>query len=104
MQAAIEIELKELAAELVKQATARGATAAEAVVAFLRDGAPLDGYARKIAAIYGAGEQSWLGRHTARLPDAFARAVVRLALGVGLVRRHLVFGAIFGMRDAERAA
>src|SRR5437763_10491980 len=33
MQAAIEIELKELAAELVKQATARGATAVEAVVA-----------------------------------------------------------------------
>src|SRR5205085_178496 len=33
MQAAIEIELKELAADLVKQATARGASAAEAVIA-----------------------------------------------------------------------
>jgi len=95
---------RDLSGEGIGPAIRSGRLAAEAVVAFLRDGAPLDGYARKIAAIYGAGEQSWLGRHTARLPDAFARAVVRLALGVGLVRRHLVFGAIFGMRDAERAA
>src|SRR5207253_10762494 len=33
MATAVDIELKELAAELVKQATARGATAVEAVVA-----------------------------------------------------------------------
>src|SRR5437660_1385784 len=33
MTTAVEIELKELAAELVKQATSRGATAVEAVVA-----------------------------------------------------------------------
>jgi hypothetical protein len=59
--------------------------------------------------LYGSGERGWLGRQVARLPDAFTRPAVRLALGLGVVRRRLVFGAIFGMRDtgprreAERA-
>jgi hypothetical protein len=34
------------------------------------------------------------------MPDAFARAMVRLTLGMELTRRHVVFGAIFGMRAA----
>jgi hypothetical protein len=62
---------------------------------------PLDGYAHQIVDLYGSGERSWLGRQTARLPDALARAVVRVAVGLGVARRHLVFGAIFGMRDAH---
>lgn len=90
---------RDLSGEGIGPAIRSGRLAAEAVVAFLRHGTPLEDYARRIVAIYGAGEPGWLGRHAARLPDALARAVVRLTLGVGLARRHLVFGAIFGMRD-----
>jgi geranylgeranyl reductase family protein len=95
---------RDLSGEGIGPAIRSGRLAAEAVVAFLRHSTPLDDYARRIVAIYGAGEHGWLGRHSAQLPDALARAVVRLTLGVGFARRHLVFGALFGMRDTERVA
>jgi hypothetical protein len=88
----------------VRRPAARsGVLAAEAAVGVLRHGVPLAGYARRIADLYGSGERSWLGRQTARLPDAVARAVVRAVVGLGVTRRHLVFGAIFGMRDGAPA-
>ena len=90
---------RDLSGEGIGPAVRSGRLAADAVVAHLRRGVPLDGYARQIVDLYGSGERSWLGRQTARLPDALARAVVRVALGLGVARRHLVFGAIFGMRD-----
>ena len=95
---------RDLSGEGIGPAIRSGRLAAEAAVACLRHGTPLDAYARKIVALYGAGELGWLGRRTARMPDALARAVVRLTLRIGVARRHLVFGAIFGMRDVERAA
>jgi geranylgeranyl reductase family protein len=94
---------RDLSGEGIGPAVKSGRLAADAVVAFLRGAVPLDGYARRIVTLYGSGERGWLGRQTARLPDALARAVVRLALGLGVARRHLVFGTIFGMRD-ERVA
>lgn len=92
---------RDLSGEGIGPAIRSGRLAAEAVVAFLRDGVSLDGYARRIVALYGPGEPGWLGRRRARLPDSVARGVVRLALRIGLARRHLVFGAIFGMRDTD---
>jgi geranylgeranyl reductase family protein len=91
---------RDLSGEGIGPAIRSGQLAADAVIAFLDRGAPLEGYAQQVVALYGTGEQSWLGRRTARLPDAIPRAVVRLALGLGVVRRRLVFGAIFGMRAA----
>ena len=90
---------RDLSGEGIGPAVRSGRLAADAVTALLQRGVPLDGYARQIVALYGTGERGWLGRQTARLPDALARAVVRLALGLGVARRHLVFGTIFGMRD-----
>jgi geranylgeranyl reductase family protein len=90
---------RDLSGEGIGPAIRSGRLAADAVVAFLRDGAPLEEYARRVVSVYGTGEQSWLGRQTDRLPDAIARAVVRLTMGLGLTRRHLIFGSIFGMRD-----
>ena len=60
-------------------------------------------YAQRIVGLYGAGERSWLGRQTDRLPDAVARAVVRWALRFDVTRRHVVFGSIFGMRETDGA-
>jgi geranylgeranyl reductase family protein len=94
---------RDLSGEGIGPAIRSGRMAAEAVVACLREGAPLDAYARRIVALYGAGERGWLGRQTDRLPDAVARAVVRFTLRLGVTRRHLVFGAIFGMRDTGGA-
>ena len=90
---------RDLSGEGIGPAIRSGRLAADAVVALLRRGVPLDDYARQIVALYGSGERGWLGRQIARLPDAFTRPAVRLALGLGVVRRRLVFGAIFGMRD-----
>ena len=92
---------RDLSGEGIGPAIRSGRLAAEAVVAFLRAGVPLDAYARRIVALYGPGEPGWFGRRRARLPDSVARGVVRLALRVGLARRRLVFGAIFGMRDTD---
>jgi len=91
---------RDLSGEGIGPAIRSGTLAAEAIVAALAHRATLDAYARKVVALYGAGEPGWLGRRVAQLPDAFARAVVRLTLGSDLARRHLVFGSIFGMRAA----
>jgi len=94
---------RDLSGEGIGPAIHSGRLAAAAVAALLRDGVPLDGYARRIVKRYGRGEPTWLGRQTARLPEAVNRAVVRMALGLGVARRHLVLGAIFGMREADTA-
>jgi hypothetical protein len=70
------------------------------VTAFLRHGVPLDGYAREVVRLYGRGEPGWLGRRLTGLPDAVARAAVRLVLGAGVARRRIVFDTIFGMKEA----
>jgi hypothetical protein len=75
--------------------------AAEATRALLRAGVPFEGYARRIADLYGAGEPSWLRRRLADLPDAVAKVTVRLVLGSAAARRRVVFGSIFGMRESE---
>ena len=92
---------RDLSGEGIGPAIRSGRLAAEAVSAFLRRGTPLSVYARRIVSLYGAGERGWVGRQTDRLPDAVARAVVRLALRFDLTRRHVVFGRIFGMRDTD---
>jgi len=91
---------RDLSGEGIGPAIRSGRLAAEAVGAFLKRGAPLGGYAREVVALYGAGEPGWLGRQVAKLPDAVARAAVRLVLGWGAARRRVVFGTIFGMREA----
>ncbi|MEK7769921.1 MAG: hypothetical protein AAB335_02460, partial [candidate division NC10 bacterium] len=77
----------------------RCARDAEAAAGLLRRGAGLDGYAREIVRLYGPGEPGWVGQRLARLPEAIARAAVRLILGSGMMRRRLVFGTVFGMRE-----
>jgi hypothetical protein len=37
----------------------------------------------------------------AGLPDAVAKAAVRLVLGSDAARRRVVFGSIFGMKEAK---
>jgi len=91
---------RDLSGEGIGPAIRSGRLAAAAVLGLLRHGAPLGGYAREIVSLYGPGEPGWLGRQIARLPDAFARAAVRVVLGSGAARRRLVFGSIFGMREA----
>ena len=91
---------RDLSGEGIGPAIRSGRLAAAAAVALLRRGAGLGGYAREIESLYGPGEPGWLGRQVARLPDAVARAAVRFVLGVGAARRRVVFGAIFGMREA----
>jgi geranylgeranyl reductase family protein len=92
---------RDLSGEGIGPAVRSGRLAADVVLGFLRRAEPLDGYARQITSLYGAGELGWIGRRTARLPDAIARMAVRVVLGLGAARRHLVFGTIFGMRDAD---
>jgi flavin-dependent dehydrogenase len=91
---------RDLSGEGIGPAIRSGRLAAEAVTAFLRHGVPLDGYAREVVRLYGRGEPGWLGRRLARLPDAVARAAVRLVLGAGVARRRIVFDTIFGMKEA----
>jgi hypothetical protein len=69
------------------------------VTALIRQGAPLDGYARRIEARYGPGELGWLQRKLSNLPDALARLGVRVVLGSATARRRIVFDSIFGMRE-----
>lgn len=91
---------RDLSGEGIGPAIRSARLAAAAIGAAFDHGAPLDEYARQVVALYGAGERGWLGRQAARLPDAVARVAVRLTLGMDVTRRHLVFGAIFGMRAA----
>ena len=92
---------RDLSGEGIGPAIRSGRLAADAVLAFLRQGVPLDGYARQIERLYGRGEPGWIGRRLARLPDAVARATVRFVLGAGVARRRLVFDTIFGMKEAS---
>jgi len=91
---------RDLSGEGIGPAIRSGRLAAEAVTAFLRRGASLEGYAREVVRLYGRGEPGWLGRRLASLPDAVARTAVRLVLGAGPVRRRIVFDTIFGMKEA----
>lgn len=91
---------RDLSGEGIGPAIRSGRLAAEAVTALLRGGVPLEGYARRIVALYGSGERGWLARRLARLPDAAGRALVHAVLGLGALRRRVVFDAIFGMREA----
>ncbi len=91
---------RDLSGEGIGPAIRSGRLAADAVVARGRRGEPLEDYGRHVVDLYGPGEPGWLGRRLARLPDAVVRTAVRLALGLGVARRRLVFGAIFGMREA----
>ena len=92
---------RDLSGEGIGPAIRSGILAADAIEARLRNGTPLDAYARAIASRYGSGEMGWLGRQLARVPDACARTVVRVVLGLGLTRRHVVLGRIFGMREVS---
>jgi geranylgeranyl reductase family protein len=91
---------RDLSGEGIGPAIRSGRLAADAVLAWLREGVPLDGYAREIERLYGRGEPGWVGRRLARMPDAVARTVVRLVLGAGVARRRIVFDTIFGMKEA----
>jgi geranylgeranyl reductase family protein len=90
---------RDLSGEGIGPAVRSGWLAARAVTDLLRHGTPLDGYARRIVELYGAGEPGWLGRQIARLPDSVGRLVVRLVLGSSLARRRVVFDSIFGMKE-----
>jgi len=90
---------RDLSGEGIGPAIRSGRLAAEAVVALLRHGMPLDGYARQVVARYGSGELSWLQRKLSGLPEAVARLGVRVVLGSAAARRRLVFDSIFGMRE-----
>jgi geranylgeranyl reductase family protein len=92
---------RDLSGEGIGPAIRSGRLAADAIVAFLGDRAPLQGYAREIVRLYGRGERGWLAGRAARLPDALARLVVRVVLGSAPTRRRLVFATIFGMKEAS---
>jgi flavin-dependent dehydrogenase len=91
---------RDLSGEGIGPAIRSGLLAAASVGALLREGRGLEAYAGQVIALYGPGEPGWLGRQMAKLPDALSRAAVRLILGSGAARRRLVFGSIFGMREA----
>jgi geranylgeranyl reductase family protein len=90
---------RDLSGEGIGPAIKSGILAAEAVEARLRRGVGLDAYAAAIVRRYGTGETGWLGRQLARIPDSWARVVVRAVLNTEATRRHVVFGRIFGMRE-----
>lgn len=90
---------RDLSGEGIGPAIRSGLMAAEAVAAHVRTGVPLASYARAIVRRYGPGEPGWLGRQLQRLPGAWLGALVHAALAVAPVRRHLVLGGVFGMRE-----
>ena len=90
---------RDLSGEGIGPAIRSGILAAEAVEAHVRRGRPLESYAREIVSRYGRGETGWLGRQLTRLPDAWARALVRMMVATGATRRHVVLGGIFGMKE-----
>jgi geranylgeranyl reductase family protein len=92
---------RDLSGEGIGPAIRSGLLAAEAIDAHLRDGVPLDAYARAIVSRYGSGETGWMGRQLARVPDGVARRLVASVLRLGATRRHVVFGRIFGMREVS---
>ena len=90
---------RDLSGEGIGPAIRSGILAAGAAEGVLRRRASLDGYARDIVALYGAGEPTWIGRQLGRLPEALARTAVRLVLGSARARRRVVFDSIFGMKE-----
>jgi len=92
---------RDLSGEGIGPAIRSGILAADAAHAFLRSGASLDAYARRVIALYGTGERGWLQRQLDRLPEAAARLAVRVILRLGLARRRIVFDGIFGMKEAR---
>ena len=92
---------RDLSGEGIGPAIRSGLMAAAAVEDHLRHGTPLAAYARGIVQRYGAGEQGWLGRQLTKVPDVAARSLVRAVLASDRARRHLVFGRIFGMKEAS---
>jgi geranylgeranyl reductase family protein len=92
---------RDLSGEGIGPAIRSGILAAAAVEAHVRRGAPIESYAGEVVRRYGRGETGWLGRRLSRLPDAWARALVRVILATGATRRHVVFGGIFGMREVS---
>jgi flavin-dependent dehydrogenase len=90
---------RDLSGEGIGPAIRSGRLAAEAVSARLRGETSLDGYARQIVALYGAGEPGWLERQLGRLPDALGRLAVKAILGSSAARRRIVFDSIFGMTE-----
>jgi len=90
---------RDLSGEGIGPAIRSGRLAALAVADFLQRAIPLEGYGRRIVALYGPGEPGWLGRQIGRLPDAVGRLLVRLVVGSSLGRRRVVFDSIFGMRE-----
>ena len=91
---------RDLSGEGIGPAIRSGRLAAAAVGRLASDPRALEGYAREVVAYYGRGEPGWLGRQVAKLPEAVARAAVRVIVGSSAARRRVVFGAIFGMREA----
>ena len=91
---------RDLSGEGIGPAIRSGGLASDAIVNFLRDGEPLQGYERGIVSLYGRGERGWLATQTARLPEALARLMVRAVVGSAPARRRLVFATIFGMKEA----
>jgi geranylgeranyl reductase family protein len=92
---------RDLSGEGIGPAIRSGIMAAEAIAAHLREGSPLEAYARAIVHRYGSGEIGWVGRQLARVPERWGRAVVRGTLALGATRRHIVLGGIFGMREVS---
>jgi menaquinone-9 beta-reductase len=92
---------RDLSGEGIGPAIRSGLLAADAIEAHLRAGTSLASYAESIVSRYGSGEAGWLGRQRARVPDGWARALVRIVLRLGTTRRHLVLGGIFGMREVS---
>jgi geranylgeranyl reductase family protein len=90
---------RDLSGEGIGPAIRSGILAARAVEARLRQGVALEAYAREIVRAYGTGEAGWVGRQLGRLPDAVVRALVQIMLGLRVTRRHVVLGAVFGMRE-----
>lgn len=91
---------RDLSGEGIGPAIRSGMLAAAAAQRVLREGVSLDGYAREVVALYGAGEPTWIGRQLSRLPEALARLAVRVVLGSERARRRVVFDSIFGMKEA----
>jgi len=95
---------RDLSGEGIGPAIRSGILAAAAAEGVLRNRASLDGYARQIVGLYGAGEPSWIGRQVSRLPEVLARTAVRLVLGSARARRRVGFDTIFGMKEGGAGA
>ena len=92
---------RDFSGEGIGPAIRSGILAADVVEAHLRRGTAIETYTSQIVRRYGRGETGWFGRQLERLPHAWTRVLVRAMLATGATRRHVVLGAIFGMREAS---